>query len=152
MDPWYFAYGSNLHRAQLIERCGQLSASDEPPRIVRLPNYRLVFNLDGGDGEVYANITTPGDGVLGVIYRCNAAALAKLDVYETGYDRHEVTVADEHGSLLSAIVYIAQPASVTAARRPPADYLQIILSGAREHGLPAEYIRQIEQLAEDCEQ
>lgn len=151
VDPWYFAYGSNLHLAQLIERCGQLSASDEPPRIVRLPNYRLVFNLDGGDGEVYANITTPGNGVLGVIYRCNAAALAALDAYETGYDRHEVTVVDDGGNSLLAIVYIAQATSVTASRRPHADYLQIIVSGAREHGLPADYIRQIEQLAEDCE-
>jgi gamma-glutamylcyclotransferase len=147
MDPWYFAYGSNLHHAQLIERCGQLSASDEPPRLVRLPNYRVAFNLDGGDGEVYANIITPGNGVLGVIYRCNTAALAKLDVYETGYDRLDVTVIDEQGSSLPAIAYVAQPECVTAERRPAAEYLQIILTGAREHGLPFDYIREIERLA-----
>lgn len=147
MDPWYFAYGSNLHHAQLIERCGQLSASDEPPRLVRLPNYRLAFNMDGGDGEVYANIITPGNGVLGVIYRCNAAALAKLDVYETGYDRLDVTVVDEQGSKLPAIAYIAQPTNVTVERRPHAEYLQIILTGARAHGLPPDYIREIERLA-----
>ena len=41
----------------------------------------------------------------------------------------------------------AQAANVTAARQPRAEYLQIILSGAREHGLPAEYIRQIEAIA-----
>lgn len=147
MDPWYFAYGSNLHHAQLIERCGQLSASDEPPRLVRLPNYRVAFNLDGGDGEVYANIITPGNGVLGVIYRCNAAALAKLDVYETGYDRLDVTVIDEHGSSLPAFAYIAQSGNVTAERRPAAEYLQIILTGARAHGLPLDYIREIESRA-----
>ena len=147
MDPWYFAYGSNLHHAQLIERCGQLSASDELPRVVRLPNYRLAFNMDGGDGEVYANIITPGNGVLGVIYRCKAAALAKLDVYETGYDRLDVTVVDEQGSALPAIAYIAQPTSVTAERRPHPEYLQIILTGARAHGLPQDYTREIERLA-----
>jgi gamma-glutamylcyclotransferase len=147
MDPWYFAYGSNLHHAQLIKRCGQLSASDEPPRLVRLPNYRLAFNLDGGDGEVYANIITPGNGVLGVIYRCNAAALAKLDVYEAGYDRLEVTVVDEQGYSLPAIAYIAQAANVSAERRPAAEYLQNILTGARAHSLPLDYIREIESRA-----
>ncbi len=53
MDPWYFAYGSNLHHGQLVARCGDsLSASDDPPRIVRLPNHQLALNMDGGDGEV----------------------------------------------------------------------------------------------------
>ncbi len=148
MDPWYFAYGSNLHHAQLIARCnGQLSKSNEPPRIVRLPNYRLAFNMDGGDGEVYANIVTPGAGVLGVIYRCDAAAFELLDVYEAGYDRIAVLVVDEQGRSLPAIAYIAHPASVTAERRPHEEYLQIILNGAREHRLPAEYLRQIEAIA-----
>lgn len=148
MDPWYFAYGSNLHHGQLLARCGgSLSASEEPPRIVRLPNYQLVFNLDGGDGEVYANIATPGAGVLGVIYRCGPAALAKLDVYETGYDRLDVSVTDEQGNSLSAMAYIAQPANVTTARPPNQRYLQTILTGAREQGLPEDYIRQLEMLA-----
>jgi gamma-glutamylcyclotransferase len=149
MDSWYyFAYGSNLHQAQLIARCnGRLSESNEPPRIARLPNYRLAFNMDGGDGEVYANIAMPGDGVMGVIYRCSEAAFALLDVYETGYNRIAVLVADEQGRPLPAIAYVAQLASVTVERRPHEEYLQIILSGAREHSLPAEYIRQIEAIA-----
>lgn len=149
MDTWYyFAYGSNLHHAQLLARCnGRLSESDEPPRIARLASYRLAFNLDGGDGEVYANIVTPGEGVLGVIYRCDATAFELLDVYEAGYDRIAVLVVDEQGCSLPAIAYIAQPASVTAERRPHEDYLQIILNGAREHGLPAEYVRQLEAIA-----
>lgn len=151
MDPWYFAYGSNLHHAQLIARCnGRLSESDEPPRMVRLPNYRLVFNMNGGDGEVYANIVSPGDGVLGVIYRCDAAAFERLDVYETGYDRIDMLVVDEQGRSLPAIAYVAQGANVTAARQPHAAYLQIILNGAREHGLPAEYVRQIKAIAGGC--
>lgn len=148
MDPWYFAYGSNLHHAQLLRRCGGLlSTSDERPRIAHLPNYKLVFNMDGGDGQVYANIATPGAGVLGVIYRCGPAALAKLDVYETGYDRLDVTVTDEQGNSLPAIAYIAQPANVTTARQPNQRYLQTILTGAREHGLPEEYVRQVEMIA-----
>ena len=148
MDPWYFAYGSNLHHGQLLKRCGgSLSSSAERPRIARLPNYQLVFNMDGGDGQVYANIATPGAGVLGVVYRCGPAALATLDIYETGYDRLDVTVTDEQGNSLPAIAYIALRANVTGASRPNPRYLQTILTGAREHGLPEDYIRQLEMIA-----
>lgn len=148
MDHWYFAYGSNLHQGQLLARCGgSLSTSDESPRIARLANYRLVFNMDGGDGEVYANIATPGDGVLGVVYRCSTAALARLDVYEEGYDRLDVVVIGEQENSIPAIAYIARPENVTTARKPNQEYLETILRGAREHGLPQEYIRQLAAIA-----
>ncbi len=147
MDPWYFAYGSNLHRAQLIARCGLLSTSDEPPRMVRLPGYQLAFNMAGGDRQVYANVVTPGTGVIGIIYRCGPAALAKLDVYEAGYDRRDVTVIDDQKTEHQAIAYVARPDRVTTPGRPHPDYLHTILTGAREHGLPEEYFRSVEQLA-----
>jgi cation transport regulator ChaC len=147
MDHWYFAYGSNLLSDQMVARTGPIRTGDERPRIARLANYRLVFNMLGSDGQIYANIVTPGGGVLGVVYRCGREALQKLDGYERGYERQELAVIDDHGVELPAVVYIARPGKVTAEGRPSDAYLQKIVSGAREHGLSEEYIRALEARA-----
>jgi gamma-glutamylcyclotransferase (GGCT)/AIG2-like uncharacterized protein YtfP len=147
MDHWYFAYGSNLLSEQMIARTGPIRNGDERPRIARLPNYRLAFNMLGEDGQIYANIVTPGDGVLGVIYRCGPETLDKLDGFEQGYERQDVTVIDDGGVKMRAVAYIARPENVTAEGWPNAAYLQRIVIGAREHGLPEEYIRALEVTA-----
>jgi gamma-glutamylcyclotransferase len=144
MDHWYFTYGSNLLSDQMVARTGPIRTGDERPRIARLPNYRLVFNVLGDDGCIYANIAQPGNGVLGVVYRCGEDALEKLDEYEHEYERQEVVVIDGNGIDLVALVYIAKPEHVTVGGAPSAAYLRKIVTGAREHGLPEEYIRAIE--------
>ena len=141
---WYFAYGSNLCVEQMARRTGAVGEGQDAPRIARLPGYRLAFNMQGNDGSVYANIVQPGDGVIGVLYRCGAAALAKLDVYEEGYDRRRVLTTLENGETQEATAYVAKPGRVEEGRRPSDAYLQIILRGARRHGLPDAYIHSIE--------
>lgn len=156
MEQWYFAYGSNLWREQMLARTGSIRTGDRQPRRARLPNYRVAFNMQGGDGQVYANIvpkaelaaSESGSGVLGVIYWCGPAALEKLDVFENGYDRLEVRVIDANGDEQAAVAYLARPERVTAEGRPSAAYLQKIVTGAREQGLPEEYIRAIEARAQ----
>jgi cation transport regulator ChaC len=147
MDHWYFAYGSNLLSEQMIARTGPICNGDERPRIARLPNYRLAFNMLGEDGQIYANIVTPGDGVLGVVYRCGSKSLEKLDGYERGYERQALAVIDDRGVKLRVVAYIARPESVTAEGRPSAAYLQKIMTGACQHGLPEEYLRTLEATA-----
>jgi gamma-glutamylcyclotransferase (GGCT)/AIG2-like uncharacterized protein YtfP len=147
MDYWYFAYGSNLLSDQMVARTEPLRIGDERPRIARLPNYRLAFNMLGDDGQVYANIVQPGGGVLGVVYHCDREALEKLDGYEDGYERQEVVVIDDNGVELGAFVYIARPEWLTAEVPPSAAYLQKIVTGARAHGLPEKYIHAIETTA-----
>jgi gamma-glutamylcyclotransferase len=144
MDCWYFAYGSNLLTRQMEARTGVHTA-----RQAFLPGHRVAFNMDGGDGQVYANIVQPGDGVHGVIYCCGPDAMSQLDQYEHGYARHTVTVRDAGGADLSAVTYIAQPQHTTAEARPSAAYLQKILAGAREHGLPDAHIGTLEAMALD---
>jgi hypothetical protein len=143
MDAWYFAYGSNLLAAQMIRRTGAAAE----PRIAWLAGYRPAFNMSGGDGNVYANVVQPGDGVCGVLYRCSAAALAKLDGFETGYARRPISVVDLHGETITAEIYLARPERVTAERPPTAEYWERIVTGARQHGLPAEYVRSLERAA-----
>jgi len=147
MDQWYFAYGSNLLASQMVRRTGPLQTGANAPRRATLANYRVAFNHRGTDGMIYANIVTPGDGVLGVVYRCSKAALAKLDRFETGYERREVSVVDQLGNTLTAIAYVGKPDSIAAAGRPSDEYLARIVDGAREYGLPEEYIETIVERA-----
>ena len=141
---WYFAYGSNLCAEQMVRRTGPVGEGEDGPRVARLPGYRLVFNMDGKDGSVYANIVQPGDGVIGVLYHCSEAALARLDVYEEGYDRRQVQVTLDDGATREAMAYVARPERTADGRSPSDDYLEIILRGARRHGLPDAYVRGIE--------
>jgi cation transport regulator ChaC len=144
MNEWYFAYGSNLWTDQLAARIGPIGQGENRPRIARLPDHRLVFNMQGDDGQVYANIERPGEGVFGVIYRYGPAALDKLDAYEWGYERRRVLVTDAGGVTLEAVVYVAKLDRIVSGGKPSAEYLETVLRGARQHGLPEAYVRAIE--------
>jgi oligopeptide transport system permease protein len=145
----YFAYGSNLKASQMQARIGRVPAGS----IARLPGYRLAFNTSDADQkEIFANIM-PDDGnsVWGVIYECDEAELKKLDEYEdvdSGHYRRGpvmvVTPAQEH---LEAMAYFACQDRLCGEGQPSARYSLKIVSGARQHGLPAEYVHRIETLA-----
>ena len=143
----YFAYGSNLCMTQMRARTGIDFEKGTPPQIARLPGHRLAFNMRGDDGNVYANILPPGDGVLGVLYECTAEALAKLDAFEGGYRRLVVEVTDHLGTVVQACTYVANPDSVREGTLPTAEYAERILRGGRQHRLPEPYLRGIAALA-----
>ena len=143
---WYFAYGSNLCVEQMARRTGPIGDGKESPCIARLPGYQLVFNMQGDDGLVYANIIQPGEGVTGVLYSCGFAALASLDAYEEGYDRRRVLVTLEDGATREATAYVARPECTVQEGRPSPEYLGIIVGGAKRHGLSDAYIRSIEDI------
>jgi gamma-glutamylcyclotransferase len=144
MDEWYFAYGSNLWIDQMAARTGPIGQGDDRPRIARLPDHRLVFNMQGENGQVYANVERPGEGVIGVIYRCSSAAFDKLDGYERGYERRRILVMDEEGLSLEAVTYVAREDRIASGGKPSEEYLERIVRGARQHGLPEAYVRAIE--------
>jgi gamma-glutamylcyclotransferase len=147
MSEWYFAYGSNLWIDQMVERTGPMLQGKDRPRRAFLPNHRLTFNVPGDRGQVFANVVSPGAGVLGVLYRCSSDALKRLDEFERGYKRRHVLVVPENGDTQEAYIYIAELTGVVSGRAPSAAYLQRILTGARQHGLPEIYVREIEELA-----
>jgi len=142
---WYFAYGSNMSRAQMRSRAGQILEE----QLGQLENYELVFDKKARGGSATANIhPAPGKTVYGVLYKIPDAAFRNLDRFEgvpEHYRRTEVSVTDGAGKKVAAQAYIAT--KVEKGLRPAAHYLQTILDGAGEHGLPAEYIRQIRQAA-----
>jgi gamma-glutamylcyclotransferase (GGCT)/AIG2-like uncharacterized protein YtfP len=143
---WYFAYGSNLSIEQMVARIGPLPPTPLP-RIVRLLGYRLAFDMLGSDGRQYANIVAPGEFVLGVVYPVSLAAMQRLDRFENGYYRSQVNVVDVDGVSIDAVAYRAEPKNVRIIGNPNPEYVQTILRGCRQYGLPDAYIRGIETLA-----
>jgi gamma-glutamylcyclotransferase (GGCT)/AIG2-like uncharacterized protein YtfP len=119
----------------------------------RLPGYRLAFNKRGArQGQVYANIiAAQSEEVWGVAYLCDPAALREMDRLEGvagGHYRHvEISVVAEDGQQLAAVSYVAGPKFIGPEGRPGDTYLGKIIEGARQHGLPERYVRDLEERA-----
>jgi gamma-glutamylcyclotransferase len=142
---WYFAYGSNMNRAQMRARVKEILEEQAG----KLENYEFVFDKKARGGSATANIhSAPGKTVHGVLYKIQESALRSLDRYEGApehYRRIEVTVSNAAGSKIAAQAFIAT--KVEKGLRPAPHYLQGILEGASEHGLPADYIAEIKAKA-----
>ncbi len=138
----YFAYGSNLSIRQMRRRC----PGSEVVGRARLPDYRLGFTRyatkrKGGVADI---VPEPGAEVWGALYTVDDAGMASLDEFEgvpRAYRRIDVSVFDDEGTDLEAVAYIANR---TGEFAPGREYLDLIVSGGREHGLPDEYVRALE--------
>lgn len=122
-------------------------------QVARLTGYRLAFNKRSNDGTSKANIVpAAGATVWGVVYRCSHDDLQKIDQYEGveggHYQRHAIRVQLDSGEERDAVTYVAGERSLAAeSLKPSTEYLEKILTGARQHRLPDDYIRSIEALA-----
>jgi AIG2 family protein len=145
MSTWYFAYGSNMQSATLRGRRGIDFQRALPARAA---GWRLVFDKPPllPVGQAFANIIREaGAEVLGVLYEVSEADLQRIDLTEGvmvgNYQRVEATVtpltAPPHAPLTAF--------TLTSDRRAPDlqpshRYMELLIAGALEHGLPAEYI------------
>ena len=149
----YFAFGSNLDPSQMARRCPGHTVVG----MAALRDHRLVFPLTSHDwgGGVAGVQPLHGPTVFGVVYELKDDDLAALDGYEgfraTGdqhnvYDRVSVyvdLVRPDDGSFtrrLRAWIYLARPANPAP---PSRRYLDAIVSGAKHHRLPEEYLAQL---------
>ena len=141
----YFAYGSNMSRRQMRERC----PDHERVGIAVLKDHALCFPRTSHirNCGVAGLIAEPGAEVWGVVYRLNDADLAALDRRE-GYDpakshdenrynRKTVPVLMD-GRAVDCLAYLARPEPGTHV--PSAEYMAAIITGAVENGLPPEYV------------
>jgi cation transport regulator ChaC len=143
---WYFGYGSNVGRATFLERRGM-----EPLAVRRglLEDWELCFDLPVGPGErAVANLRARrGARVWGVLWQIDARDAARLDrsegVHFGVYRRLAVRVRgdDEWVDAFTYLSDLRRP-----GRKPSARYVGLLLAGAREHGLPAEWLERLERL------
>ncbi|MGE3902422.1 MAG: gamma-glutamylcyclotransferase family protein [Nitrospiraceae bacterium] len=140
MLHWYFAYGSNLDTGRLEDRVGRRNIEW---RLARLDGYRLSFDKPAADGSGYAMVVPEeGHTVHGVLYALQDHELKKLDKHEGVHKRQYVprtiTIRTHDGEPISAECYFA--ISPSSGLRPRRDYLDLIINGAEDHGLPPTYI------------
>lgn len=137
----YFAYGSNLCARQMAQRCPD--ATD--PRRATLADHDWLINERGvATVEPFA-----GSEVHGVVWQLSDRDLATLDSAEgvpVRYRRDRLTVRTEDGPS-PAWVYIDHR-SEPGPPRP--GYLERILEGARDHGLPHRWIEFLQRWDPAC--
>jgi cation transport regulator ChaC len=138
---WYFAYGSNMTHSIFRGRRGMTPLAS---RHGWLHGYRLCFNIPVGPGERgVANVEVEaGARLCGVLYLLSAAECDRLDrtegVHVGLYRRVPIDVLVDGEGRVAAFTY--QSERTTLGRKPSARYMGLLIDGAREHELPAEYV------------
>ncbi len=134
MGILYFAYGSNLNKKQMLERCPE----SKPKFVAILHNYKLVFvgwsrQWRGGVASIKS---FRGERVPGAVYELSDRDLRRLDKYEgypRDYNRINIKVTNEDSELVEAVTYIK---AGQAEETPPSPaYLSIIRQGYRDWGI-----------------
>ena len=128
---YYFAYGSNLSKRQMRERC----PDNKPEMEATLPNYKLVFV--GWSRKWRGGVATikrfTGSKVHGALYQISEACLRRLDKFEGYHDsnnRLNVIVFNEDNEPVEAFTYIK---SGRLEETPPSrEYVSIIQQGYRD--------------------
>src|SRR5690625_4357546 len=126
----YFAYGSNMNSDRMKER-----GIDFTSRVfARLDDYKLVFNKKADRKNIaFANIEpSEGSHVEGGLYEFPDHQIDNLDRCEGHpyhYKREELTVLDQDGRSVSAMVYIAQSDKIVSDLLSTRDYLADLLYG-----------------------
>ena len=136
----YFSYGSNMSIPRLTERVPSAHAV----AVARLQKHRLKFHKKGKDnsGKGDAECTNDkNDVVYGVVFEIAASEKPELDRHEglsNGYEEKSVSICTRDGKELIAFTYYAT--NIEPELKPYEWYKEHVIRGAREHGLPADYI------------
>ena len=134
--PLYFAYGSNMDQAAMVQRCPQAKLIG----LARLPRHRFLINEDG-----YATVVRdPRRMVHGLLWDLAMSDIPPLDRYEslhTGlYTKLNQPVITAHGAR-RALIYVGRSAK---PGKPKPGYKEGVLAAARAAGLPDDYVYEIE--------
>lgn len=136
MPFFYFAYGSNMLPARLIERCP--SAKVVGRGVAR--GWRLEFSKASKDGSGKATLlAAPNSAVPGVIFEIDLGERQQLDLHEGvgfGYRRDDVFAVEGSPALTSTYLGTA----MDEALRPYDWYLATVIAGAEHHRLDAGHI------------
>jgi hypothetical protein len=139
----YFAYGSNMNFAQMKQRC----SSPKVLGIARLPGYRVEFYGYSAiwDGAQETVVPDWKSEVWGVLYELQFFDCEQLDVYQdarlsgTGaYFHYPVDVIAMQQGSIDVMIY--KKDILGDEKSPSTEYLNFIIQGAKERGLPKEYI------------
>lgn len=134
----YFAYGSNMSRKQMYQRC----PNSQFEGIGILENYELCFPIISqkrNNAGVASIRKKDSSKVEGILYQISDDEIIIMDGFEgKNYYRTKLDVLFKN-EIVTAYTYIAIDNESTH-KIPSQEYMDIILSGAYENGLSKEYI------------
>ncbi len=140
-----FAYGSNMPTARITDktRCPSANALG----VAELRGYELRWHKVSDDRSAKADIVECDVGeasVFGVLYEISPEEKPALDAAEgLGKGYKEVQVVVLHNGA-ETIVAAYKATNIDAKLQPYTWYKALAAFGAKEHGLPAAYVEQIE--------
>jgi gamma-glutamylcyclotransferase (GGCT)/AIG2-like uncharacterized protein YtfP len=123
---YYFAYGSNLNRADMGKRC----PGAKPLTTAALAGWRLTFR---GVADIEPEA---GETVQGALWRLDRADLRSLDRYEAAPHRYErrALAGDTESGPLEAIAYVMTSDDYLGLPSPW--YFERVARGYDDWGLP----------------
>ena len=135
----YFAFGSNMNHRQMKQRCKDSSYISSGV----LERFKFVY--DGYStrwkGAVGNIVPSKSDSVFGALFEVTEEDLDALDGYEgypTRYQKIEVPVVSKERGEMRAFAYFREGEKEGL---PSDDYLSTVLQGARDCGLPDQYVQ-----------
>lgn len=157
MSLVYFAYGEKMFSPQLYNAVPHATCLG----VAKVIGYKLFFhNRSHEDASGKCNIVPVADlssEIFGVLYNIPLGERHLLDKSESlGYGNQEISLkvypvsAQLHhlsANEIFAFTYVAHKDNVFEDLVPYSWYKELIICGAREHNLPANYIHQLEQYA-----
>jgi cation transport regulator ChaC len=142
MTVRYFAYGSNMSSARLRKRVPNCVVVC----VATLEKHALRFHKRSRDGSGKCNAFYTGletDRVIGVLFEIPENEKSLLDSHEglgNGYDEKAVALISTNGMSLRAVTYVASTEAIDDKLQPFDWYRAFVIEGAKEHGLPQDYI------------
>lgn len=130
-ENYYFAYGSNMNLDQMEFRCPDAMVVGK----VCLEDYRLAFRGRGGGG-VATILPEEGSHVDGILWKITKACETSLDHYEGYphlYGKEMVSVENETGLKMEAMVYTMNAPYKDQPAIPSDLYLAGIIEGCHQN-------------------
>jgi gamma-glutamylcyclotransferase len=128
----YFAYGSNMWKAQMAKRCPQ----SRKIGVARLIGYRWIITTRG-----YASVVlSPADTVEGVLYEISGSDEDALDGFEgvrSGLYVKQFLPVHRDGKQELALIYVDP---ITAEGAPQQEYIDRINAGLADANLNDGYV------------
>lgn len=146
----FFAYGSNMIPEQIHARC----LKPELVAVARLPGHGMGFfgYSKVWDGAVETVFPAPGREVWGILYRLTIADSNRLDTWQdvrldgTGsYFHYPAEVVGDDGVGHLALLY--KKDTLGEPLPPSRPYLDRIVTGALNRGLPESYVQSLRSFA-----
>jgi len=143
----YFAYGSNMSQKRLQKRVRSAT------KIGRyyLNRHKLCFHKASEDGSAKCDALFTNDSsdiIIGALFEMDESERIYLDRAEglgKGYDEKYVQVSCDDGTYVNALIYVAT--SINKSLQPYSWYLNHVIIGAIETGLPENYISGLKQIS-----